>query len=48
MVTHLNDNMVNTHNGRTVADASQANGPNPPPLPTLAQAVTSILESTDK
>jgi hypothetical protein len=40
--------MVNTRNGRAEAEASQANGPNTPPRPTLAQAITSILESRDE
>jgi hypothetical protein len=48
MVTHLNDRMVNTHNGRAEAEASQANGPNPPPSPSLAEAIASILESRDE
>jgi hypothetical protein len=45
MVTYLDDIMVNIHNGRVDAKDSQANGPNPPPSPTLAQAIASILES---
>jgi hypothetical protein len=48
MVTLLNDSMVNTRNGRANAEASQANGPNPPPSLTLAQAITSILKSRDE
>jgi hypothetical protein len=48
MVTHLNDSMVNTRNGRTGAKASQANGPNPPLPPTLAQVIASILELRDE
>jgi hypothetical protein len=44
MVTCLDDRMVNTHNGRAGAENSHGNG-NPPPLPSLAQAITSILES---
>jgi hypothetical protein len=39
--------MVNTHNGRGDARAAQPNG-NPPPPPTLAQAIASILESRDE
>jgi hypothetical protein len=38
--------MVNTRNGRGDAGAAQPNGP--PPPPTLAQAIASILESTDE
>jgi hypothetical protein len=48
MVTYLNDRMMNTCNGRTDAEASQVNGPNPPPPPTLAQAIASILKSHDE
>jgi hypothetical protein len=48
MVTCLDDRMVNTCNEWAEAEASQANGPNPPPSPTLAQAIVSILESHDK
>jgi hypothetical protein len=44
METCLDDRMVNTRNGRVEAENSQANG-NPPPPPTLAQAIASILES---
>jgi hypothetical protein len=40
--------MVNTRNERGDAEAHPANGPNPPPLPTLAQAIASILESKDE
>jgi hypothetical protein len=47
MVTCLDDRMMNTHNGRVEAENSQANG-NPPPSLTLAQAITSILESRDE
>jgi hypothetical protein len=36
---------MNTRNRRAEAKASQVNGPNPPPPPTLAQAIASILES---
>jgi hypothetical protein len=39
--------MVNTRNGRGDARAAQSNG-NPPPLPTLTQAIASILESRDE
>jgi hypothetical protein len=38
---------VNTRNVRNGADNSQGNG-NPPPLPSLAQAIASILESRDE
>jgi hypothetical protein len=48
MVTFLDGRMVNTHNGWVEAEASQANGPNPPPPPTLAHAIASILESCDE
>jgi hypothetical protein len=47
MVTCLDDRIVNTHNGRSEVEASQANG-NPPRLPTLAQAITSILKSRNE
>jgi hypothetical protein len=47
MVTCLDDRMVNTHNIQNGAENSQGNG-NPPPLPSLAQAITSILESRDE
>jgi hypothetical protein len=47
MVTCLDDRMVNTRNGRAGADNSQANG-NPPPPPSLAQVIASILESRDE
>jgi hypothetical protein len=47
MVSLLNDNMVNTHNEKADAEASQLNGA-PPPPPTLAQAIASILESRDE
>jgi hypothetical protein len=36
--------MVNTRNGRVGAENAQGNG-NPPPPPSLAQAIASILES---
>jgi hypothetical protein len=39
--------MVNTHNGRGDPEPAHPNG-NPPPLPTLAQAIASILESRDE
>jgi hypothetical protein len=39
--------MVNTHNMQNGAENSQGNG-NPPPPPSLAQAITSILESHDE
>jgi hypothetical protein len=44
MVTCLEDRMVNTHNGQAEAEDAQGNR-NPPPSPTLAQAIASILES---
>jgi hypothetical protein len=47
MVTYLDDRKVNTCNGWAEAENSQANG-NPPPPPTLAQAIASILESRDE
>jgi hypothetical protein len=39
--------MVNTRNMRNGAENSQGNG-NPPPPPSLAQAIASILESRDE
>jgi hypothetical protein len=39
--------MVNTHNGWAGAENAQGNG-NLPPLPSLAQAIASILESRDE
>jgi hypothetical protein len=39
--------MVNTHNVRNGAENSQGNG-NPPPPPSLAQAIASILDSRDE
>jgi hypothetical protein len=47
MVTCLDDRMVNTRNVQNGADNSQGNG-NPPPPPSLAQAIASILESRDE
>jgi hypothetical protein len=47
MVTCLDGRMVNTRNVRNGAENSQGNG-NPPPPPSLAQAITSILESRDE
>jgi hypothetical protein len=47
MVTYLNDIMVNTRNGRGDPEPAHPNG-NPPPPPTLAQAIASILESQDE
>jgi hypothetical protein len=47
MVTCLDDRMVNTHNVQNGAENSQGNG-NPPPPPSLAQTITSILESRDE
>jgi hypothetical protein len=46
-VTQLNDRMVNTRNGRGDLELDLPNG-NPPPPPTLAQAIASILESQDE
>jgi hypothetical protein len=45
-VTHLNDRMVNTHNRRGDPEPDLPNG-NPPPPPTLTQAIAFILESQD-
>jgi hypothetical protein len=39
--------MANTHNVRNGAENSQGNG-NPPPPPSLAPAIASILESRDE
>jgi hypothetical protein len=47
MVTCLDYRMVKTHNGQFGAEDAQGNG-NPPPVPSLAQAVASILESRDE
>jgi hypothetical protein len=47
MVTCLGGRMVNTHNMQNGAENSQGNG-NPPPPPSLAQAIVSILESRDE
>jgi hypothetical protein len=47
MVTCLDDRMVNTCNVWVRAKNSQGNG-NPPPPTSLAQAITSILESRDE
>jgi hypothetical protein len=47
MVTCLDDRMVNTCNVRNGAENSQENG-NPPPPPSLAQAIASILEYHDE
>jgi hypothetical protein len=44
MVTCLDGRMVNTRNVQNGAENSQGNG-NPPPPPSLAQAIASILES---
>jgi hypothetical protein len=44
MVTCLDDRMVNTRNGQVGAESAQGNGNLPPSL-SLAQAITSILES---
>jgi hypothetical protein len=47
MVTYLDDRMVNTHNGWGDLEPANLNR-NPPPPPTLAQAIASILESRDE
>jgi hypothetical protein len=47
MVTCLDDRMVNTRNGQAGAENAQENG-NLPLSPSLAQAITSILESRDE
>jgi hypothetical protein len=47
MVTCLNGIMVNTRNGMGDPEPAHPNG-YPPPPPTLAQAITSILESCDE
>jgi hypothetical protein len=47
MVTWLDGRMVNTHNVQNGAENSQGNG-NPPPSPSLAQAIASILESRNE
>jgi hypothetical protein len=47
MVTCLDDRMVNTRNIRAGAENTQGNG-NPPLPPSLAQAITTILESRDE
>jgi hypothetical protein len=47
MVICLDGRMVNTRNVRNGAENSQGNG-NPPPPPSLAQAIASILESCDE
>jgi hypothetical protein len=46
-VTHLNNRMVNTHNLRGDPKPTLLNR-NPPPPPTLAQAIASFLESRDE
>jgi hypothetical protein len=43
----LDGRMVNTHNGRVGAENAQGNG-NPPPPPSLDQAIASILEFRDE
>jgi hypothetical protein len=43
----LDDRMVNTRNGRARPENAQGNR-NPPPPPSLAQAIGSILESHDE
>jgi hypothetical protein len=47
VVTCLDGKMVNTHNVRNGAENSQGNR-NPPPPPSLAQVIASILESRDE
>jgi hypothetical protein len=47
MVTYLNDRMVKTCNRRGDPEPAHLNR-NPPPPPTLAQAIASILESRDE
>jgi hypothetical protein len=47
MVTCLDGRMMNTRNVQNRAENSQGNG-NPPPPPSLAQAIASILESRDE
>jgi hypothetical protein len=47
LITCLDDRMVNTHNVRNEAENSQGNR-NPPPPPSLAQAIASILEFRDE
>jgi hypothetical protein len=47
MVMCLDDRMVNTRNRRAGAKSTQGNR-NPPPPPSLAQAIASILESQDE
>jgi hypothetical protein len=47
MVTCFKDRMMNTHNRRGYPKPTNPNG-NPPPPPTLAQAIASILESCDE
>jgi hypothetical protein len=47
MVTCLINRMVNTCNGRGDPKPAHPNR-NPPPLPTLAQVIISILESRDE
>jgi hypothetical protein len=47
MVACLDDRIVNTCNGRAGVKSSQGNGNLTPP-PSLAQAITSILESRDE
>jgi hypothetical protein len=47
MVTCLDDRMVNTHNRRAGTENAQGNG-NPPPPPSLTQAIASILKSRNE
>jgi hypothetical protein len=46
-VTHLDDNMVSTHDGSADAETAQPEG-HSSPLPTLAQVIASICESRDE
>jgi hypothetical protein len=47
MIICLDGRMVNTRNGRAGAKNVQMNW-NPPPLPSLAQTIASILDSRDE
>jgi hypothetical protein len=47
IVICLDGRMVNTRNVQNGAETSQGNG-NPPPPPSLTQAIVSILESRDE
>jgi hypothetical protein len=46
-MTCLNERMVNTHNGKGDPESAHHNGNLPPPL-TLAQAITSIIDSHEE